>query len=115
MKTKHLIFVLLIACAAGLAAAADSKKPVSQWTCADFIALDDQFQPKAVYWASAYVKGGEPEESMLDIDGTEQITPILVEDCEKEPKASFWEKLKLAWHKVESGAKAEAEKIEKKL
>jgi len=115
MKTKHLILPLLIACAAGSIAAADSKKPVSQWTCADFVALDDQFQPKAVYWASAYAKGGEPEESMIDIESTEQITPILIADCEKEPQASFWEKLKSAWHKVESGAKAEAEKVEKKL
>jgi len=52
---------------------------------------------------------------MIDIESTEQITPILIADCEKEPQASFWEKLKSAWHKVESGAKAEAEKVEKKL
>ena len=55
-------------------------------------------------WASVYAKGGE-----LDIAGTEQITPVIVQDCEKEPESSFWQKLKAAWDKVED----EAKKMEK--
>jgi acid stress chaperone HdeA len=114
--TNILIPVLLagVAVSAGAetkTSAAVTKKPVTQWTCEEFIALDDQYKPSAVYWATAYAKGGTPEASELDIAGTEQITPMIVQDCEKEPKASFWQKFKAAWRKVE----AEAKTMEKKL
>jgi len=34
-----------------------------------------------VYWAVAYAKGGKPQAAVLDIDGTEQITPVLIANC----------------------------------
>ncbi|MGB7934737.1 MAG: acid-activated periplasmic chaperone HdeA [Gammaproteobacteria bacterium] len=117
MKTMHILIPALLAGIALSAAAetktsaAQIKKPVTQWTCREFIALGNQYKPKAVYWASAYAKGGEPEASELDIDGTEQITPGIVQDCEREPESSFWQKLKAAWEKVE----AEAKTMEKKM
>lgn len=52
---------------------------------------------------------------MIDIAGTEKVTPIVIDDCQKAPQASFWQKLKGAWAKVEADAKAEAKKIEKKI
>ena len=91
--------------------AAEVKKPVTQWTCEEFLALDDQFKPSAVYWATAYAQGGDPEASELDIAGTETVAPMVIEYCEKEPKASFWEKLKTAWDKVEAGAKKMGKKL----
>lgn len=122
MKSMHFILPIVIAGVAASAAAAETKKPsaelkkpVTQWTCADFLAIEDQFQPNAVYWASAYAKGGKPEASEIDIAGTETVTPMVIDECEKEPKASFWHKLKAAWHKVEAGAKTETKKIEKKM
>jgi acid stress chaperone HdeA len=116
MKRLYILLTLVLACVATSVIAqtkkpAEIKKPVTQWTCREFIALDDEYKPKAVYWASAYAQGGEPEASELDIAGTEQITPGLVQDCEREPESSFWQKLKAAWDKVESGAK----KMEHKL
>ena len=106
---------VVVAAAAASASAADTKKPVAKWTCAEFIGVDDQFKPKVVYWATAYAKGGKPEGSMIDIEGTEKVTPILIDECAKAPQASFWQKLKGAWAKVEADAKAEAKKIEKKM
>jgi acid stress chaperone HdeA len=105
-----LVPVTLIAAAATLAAA-ETKKPVTQWTCADFLSVDDQFKPKIVYAATAFAKGGKPAASVIDIDGTEKMIPRLVEDCTREPKASFWQRVKDEWKKVES----EAKKVEKKL
>jgi acid stress chaperone HdeA len=121
MKRMHILIALVVVGVATSAAAetktsaAQLKKPVTQWTCADFIALDDQYKPNAVYWASAYAKGGKPEASELDIVGTEQVTPMIVQDCEKEPKASFWQKLKAAWDRVEDKVEAGAKKMEKKM
>ena len=90
-----------------LALAADkpaAHKPLAKMTCEDFVGLDETFQPKAVYWAAAYAKGGKPEAAVLDVDGIESAIPFIAEECQKAPKASFWEKVK-----------AEVKKLEKKM
>jgi acid stress chaperone HdeA len=110
------IVPVLVASAVGVrAGAAEAKKPVAKWTCADFLAVDEQFRPKVVYWATAYAKGGKPEASVIDIDGTEKVTPMIIEDCTKAPQASFWQRLKADWAKVKAAAKAETKKVEKKM
>ncbi|MBE2257500.1 MAG: HNS-dependent expression A [Candidatus Accumulibacter sp.] len=115
MKLKQVAVSLIIVAAATTAVAADSKKPVAKWTCADFVAVDDQFKPQVMYAATAYAKGGKPEASMIDIEGTEKIIPIVGEECVKDPQASFWQKLKAAMAKVKAEAKADMHKVEKKM
>jgi len=115
MKATHYLLPLVVAGLAVASAEAAPKKPLGKWTCEDFIALDDEYRPKAVYWASAYAKGGAPEAGELDVEGTEKLTPWLVEECQKDPKASFWVKLKDGWHKVESDTKSEMEKMKDKM
>lgn len=102
VKSTHFILPLVIASLAASAALADKhpKKPAKDWTCADFLAIDDEFKPKAVYWASAYSKRGKEEGDMLDIDGTEKVTPMIITACTKAPKESFWAKFKDEWHKM---------------
>ena len=75
-------------------------KPLGKMTCEDFLALDDTVKPNLVYFAAAYAKGGEPEAAMLDVEGTETITPILIEDCKAQPKESFWQKVKAEFAKI---------------
>ena len=82
------------------AAGANNKKPVTQWTCADFLAVEDQYKPKVVYAATAYSKAGKPEAEVIDIEGTEKVTPMIITACEGTPRASFWEKLKAEWNKI---------------
>jgi len=115
MKLKQLALPMMILAVATSVVAAENKKPVAKWTCAEFLAVDDQFKPKVVYAATAYAKGGKPEASVIDIDGTEKVTPMIIDECNKAPQASFWQKLKGAWAKVEADAKAEMKKIEKKM
>jgi acid stress chaperone HdeA len=79
-------------------------KPLGKMTCEDFIALDDNFKPKMVYWAVAYGQGGKPESAGINVEGTEKIVASLGEACKKAPKESFWEKVK-----------AEVKKLEKKM
>jgi len=81
-----------------------AQKPLGKMTCEDFLAIDDSFKPKVVFWAVAYGKGGKPEAAVLDVEGTDKITPELIEACKAQPKESFWKKVK-----------AEVKKIEKKL
>ncbi len=60
-----------------LSQAADSHKPVSQWTCEDFLATDATFQPTVVGFAEALNKKDKPEDAVLDVKGVETVTPAL--------------------------------------
>ena len=102
---------LLIAIAIPVGAAADTKKPVAEWTCADFLGVEDAFRPKLIYWATAQAKADKPEVATINIEGTEKVIPIIVEDCKKAPQDSFWQKLEAGWKRVEADMKS----LEKKL
>ncbi|WP_319024645.1 acid-activated periplasmic chaperone HdeA [Microbulbifer hainanensis] len=116
MKSKLVILPLVIAAGiTSFSAVAETKKHLKDWTCEDFLAIDDQYKPKVVYWASAYSKKGKPEDGMLDIEGTEKVTPMIIEACGKAPKESFGKKLKGEWHKLEKGTKGEMEKMKDKM
>jgi len=109
MKTTYI--AAAVAALAATTAQADAKKPVSKWTCEEFLAVEDQFQPKVIYWSSAQQgKGGKPT-GVIDIAGAEKVAPMVIDDCKKAPQESFWGKLKSAWRKVE----AEARALEKKM
>src|SRR5262249_20210922 len=60
-----------------LAQSAPAKKPLGKMTCDDFLAIDESFKPKVVYWAAAYGKGGKPEAAVLDVEGTDKLVPAL--------------------------------------
>jgi acid stress chaperone HdeA len=115
MKVISAAVGIAVCCIAFSAQAAEVKKPLAEWTCADFVGLDAQFQPKAVYWAAAYAKSGKPEAAVLDVEGIEKLTPAVVADCKQDPKASYWTTLKADWQKLDAAAKADAKKVEKKL
>jgi len=115
-KVKRLLVPLIIAAAAATTTvAAKVEKPVTQWTCADFLSVDDQLKPKVIFWAAAYARGGQPEAAVIDIKGIEEVTPRISGECKKEPQASFWARLKDEWKKVEAETEAETKKLEKKF
>ncbi len=91
-------------------AATEPKKPVSNWTCEEFLAVEGDFQPKVIYWASAQPKSGKPT-TLVDIEGTEKVVPMVIDDCKKTPKDSFFKKLRSAWHAVEAEAKKMRDKL----
>ena len=100
-KTTGTMFIsaIVIASFAGFAVAATSKadlakKKVQEITCEDFNGLDENFKPTVIAWAAGFRQGDtKPDNSVVDIDGIEKVTPIVVEACTNEPKASFWEKV----------------------
>jgi len=83
-----------------LAHAADTKQPVSKWTCEDFLAVEESFQPTAVGVAEALNQSGEVEDAVMDVEGIETVTPMVVTACKEDPKASFTQKIKDEWSKV---------------
>lgn len=70
------------------------QKPVSEWTCSDFLAVDEDFYPTAVGVGELISKTGKVEDAVLDVAGIETVTPALVAECQKDPNASFLSKVK---------------------
>ena len=95
---------LIITSTVAFAQSGGEKKPLGKMTCEDFLGFEDNFKPKAVYWAVARAQSGKPESAGIKVEETEKMIPVLVERCKKAPKESFWEKVK-----------AEVRKLEKKV
>jgi len=74
-------------------AATPTHKP-AKMTCEEYVMLDDVVKPKVVYWAEGFNKKGKAEDAVVDIAATDKLVPILVDECQESPKASFWEKIK---------------------
>jgi hypothetical protein len=70
------------------------KKPLGKVTCQDFIMLDDIIKPQYLIAASEHSKSGKPQNTIVDIVDTDTLVPVMVEECEKQPTGSFWDKLK---------------------
>jgi len=77
-----------------------SKKAVEKMTCEDFVALEDSFKPDAINWAVAYGEDGKPESAGVNVEGIQQIVPVVIEACQKTPKESFLQKVKTEFTKL---------------
>ena len=66
----------------------------AKMTCEEYVMLDDVVKPKVVYWAEGFNKKGKAQDAVVDIAATDNLVPILVDECKQTPKASFWEKIK---------------------
>lgn len=69
--------------------AAAPQKPVNAWTCEDFLALDTAFQPTAVGFAEALNSKDKPEDAVLDVNGIETLTPLVIQACTADKAANF--------------------------
>lgn len=79
---------------------AASAKPVNSWSCEDFLAVDESFQPIAVGFAEALNSKDKPEDAVLDISGIEKITPVIIQACKENTEISFKEKVRFEWDKI---------------
>jgi hypothetical protein len=63
-------------------------------TCAEFLALGEKIQPRAVAWLDGYNAAGKlKEQEVGDVDVVRQ-TDTLVVVCQQDPKVTFWDKVK---------------------
>ncbi|MGY3450507.1 HdeA/HdeB family chaperone [Bradyrhizobium sp. USDA 4353] len=112
-------FATVVLMCSALAAAAHAKEDdkkkgqpaLGQWTCQNFLEVQDVLQPRVIYFASGYAAKRKADDAIIDIDGTEKIVPIVISECSKAPKSRFWSIVKSAWRKVEADLRALEEKI----
>lgn len=85
---KHLILTGLI----GLLTistsgqAADTKKPLATWQCQDFLGVQETYRPVVVSYAEALNNKGKAEEAVVDVEGISTRTPLVVKQCNENPK-----------------------------
>ena len=95
-----LLVPIVVAATATATFAVEFQKPITQWSCAEFLSVDDQFKPTVVQWATTYATGVQPEGTAIDIKGIEKVTPLIIGECTKAPQDVFWSRLKDEWKKV---------------
>ncbi|ELX8380518.1 acid-activated periplasmic chaperone HdeA [Providencia vermicola] len=97
---KYFIVGIIAASLTSLSAMAEEKKndtkPLNEWTCEEFLAIDDNFYPTAVGFGELLTKKDKVEDAVLDVDGIQTLTPLVIEACKKETKANFVEQVKNA-------------------
>jgi acid stress chaperone HdeA len=88
------VVALIASSTLALAQTSVPKKPLGKLTCEEFLAYDETFKPKVVYWAVAYGKGGKAESAVLDVERTDKVIPVIIEKCKAAPRASFLKTVK---------------------
>ena len=58
-------------------------------TCEAFLMYDDVTRPQIVFWTEGSSKKGKPGEEVLDVDRTNTLVPLIVDECTRAPKAAF--------------------------
>ncbi|EDN7225509.1 acid-resistance protein [Salmonella enterica subsp. enterica] len=69
--------------------AESNQKPITSWTCEDFLTLDAHFQPMAIGFFDALNKKNNSENAVIDFDSIEMATPLVVEECMQNKNESF--------------------------
>ena len=105
MDLKHIATAvvattLFASSTAAFGQSSSGKKALEKMTCEDFVGLEDSFKPDAINWAVAYGEDGKPESAGVNIEGIEQIVPVVIEACQKTPKEYFWQKVKTEFTKL---------------
>lgn len=73
-------------------------KPM-ELTCEEFLSYDEVTRPQIVYWSEGMNGKGKPETAVIDLDRTNSLVPVLVEECRKDPHTSYWTKMKQEFKK----------------
>lgn len=89
MKKVFFAGLVMVSLTATSALATTENKPLSHWTCNNFLAMDETFYPTAVGAAEIITQHDKVKDPTLDIQGIETATPLVVEACQQSPKSSF--------------------------
>ena len=63
-------------------------------TCAEFVALGSDVQPRLVALIDGYSRGGKLQQQDLGVVDVDRQMDVLVVACEQAPTESFWDKVR---------------------
>ena len=90
-KTKHGVTTTTERLKAG--------KDVEKITCKQFNALEESFKPQAVAYAVEYTTKGKVKDPMIDVAGTERVTPVVIRECKTRTSEPLLARIKAAFHR----------------
>lgn len=67
---------------------------INKITCKDFLVLDQGERLKFLYWVEGFSQKGPEDEAVFDFAKTEQLVSAVTHDCNQEPYALVWKKVK---------------------
>lgn len=68
-------------------------------SCEEFLMYDEITRPQIIYWSLGSAHKGSAGGEIIDVARTNTLVPILVDDCRREPKTSFWHEFKSEFKK----------------
>jgi hypothetical protein len=71
-------------------------------SCEEFLMYDEITRPQIIYWSLGSAHKGRAGGEIIDVARTNTLVPILVDDCRREPKTSFWHEFKSEFKKGET-------------
>jgi acid stress chaperone HdeA len=85
-----------VALSASVLAAQPATKTVKPetMTCEEFLALGEEVRPNVVYWIDGHAKSGKLKGEAAEIDTFSRPITVIVDECQKTPKESLWQKVK---------------------
>ena len=108
MKRTMLTVGALLIGTVATAHAKDAQKQVdpTKMTCAEFVALEDDAQPRVVAWLAGYSDASKDRApTVVPIVAKEQVE-VIRQECRGEPTQSLWDKIRA---KLPGGRKANVE------
>ncbi|MBS0848253.1 acid-activated periplasmic chaperone HdeA [Citrobacter sp. JGM124] len=84
---------------APLAQAEAPNKVIGDWTCEDFVALQETSRPVAVSYANALNHKDKPDSAVLNVKDIETVTPVIYQACSQKPQQSFTTVVHQEWDK----------------
>jgi acid stress chaperone HdeA len=94
MKPAAVLAVLVCLAAAQTVSAQETNVSPAKMTCADYVAVDEAYQPALVYWVAGVDKLGVKETDRVVIDTAHPVGEIVAEACTKDPHAPFASKVR---------------------
>jgi len=92
-RTILTIGALVIGVAATVHGATGKKVDPTKMTCAEFVALTEEAQPRVVAWLDGYSSGAKAKPEAVPVVVKREIAHI-VEECTETPKQSLWDKIR---------------------
>jgi acid stress chaperone HdeA len=94
MKPAKVLLILACAFIAQAASAQEKKVAPAKMTCADFVQVDEAYQPALVYWVAGVDKLGVKETETTVIDTAHPVGAMVAEACKQDPNTKFMTKVR---------------------